>query len=96
VFRGSALLFLCFPPASSLLFSQKYKQNYRAFKIQKAGRNRPKEQKNSIKINRIGIRRICFCFEFKTNSKRKKACKIVEKKLEKIQEYQKHRKGNEK
>ena len=53
---------------------------------QKAGRNRPKEQsniiysstcKNSIKINRLAIRRICFCFE------KKKACKIVEKKLEK-------------
>ena len=53
---------------------------------QKAGRNRPKEQsniiysstcKNSIKINRLAVRRICFCFE------KKKACKIVEKKLEK-------------
>ena len=53
---------------------------------QKARRNRPKEQnniicssmsKNSIKINRLGIRRICLCFE------KKKACKIVEKKLEK-------------
>ena len=30
-----------------------------------------------MKINRLGIRRICFCFE------KKKACKIVEKKLEK-------------
>jgi hypothetical protein len=53
---------------------------------QKAGRDRPKEQsniiysytcKNRIKINRLGIRRICFCFE------KKKACKIVEKKIEK-------------
>ena len=52
---------------------------------QKAGRNRPKEQrniysstcKNCIKINRLGIRRTSFCFE------KKKACKIVEKKLEK-------------
>ena len=52
---------------------------------QKPGRNRLQEQsniiysctcKNSIKINRLGIRRICFCFE------KKKACKIVEKKLE--------------
>jgi hypothetical protein len=53
---------------------------------QKAGMNRPKEQsniiysstfKNSIKINRLGIHPIRFCFE------KKKACKIVEKKLEK-------------
>ena len=50
---------------------------------EKAGRNRPKEQsniiysstcKNSIKINRLGTRRICFCFE------KKNRCKIVEKK----------------
>ena len=60
---------------------------------QNAGRNRPKEQsniiysstcKNSIKINRLGIRRICLCLE------KKKACKIVVKNMKKIQEYQKH------
>ena len=62
---------------------------------QKAGRNRPKEQsniiysstcKNTITINRLGFRRICFCFE------NIKACKIIEKNLKKMQEYQKHRK----
>jgi hypothetical protein len=34
VICGTALLFLCFSLSSSLLFSKKYKQNYRAFKIQ--------------------------------------------------------------
>jgi hypothetical protein len=41
-----------FSPASSLLFSQKYKQNYGAFKIQiirkQEVKERPKEQSNFI------------------------------------------------
>jgi hypothetical protein len=65
----------CVFPASSLLFSQKYQQNYKAFKIQNLSRTkkeyRPKEQSNFMysstcknnKINRLGILRICF-FEF--------------------------------
>jgi hypothetical protein len=55
------------PPASALLFSKKYKQNYRAFKIQIFSRriNRLEEQSNFIssftyKLNQLGIRRICF------------------------------------
>jgi hypothetical protein len=60
---------------------------------QKAGRDRPKELsniiysstcKNCIKINRLGICRIYFCFEKKKERKRKS--------LNKIQKYQKHRK----
>jgi hypothetical protein len=65
---------------------------------QKAGRNRPKEQsniiysstcKNSIKINRLGIRRTFHVFLFR---KEKHVQKSREKNLKKIQEYQKHRK----
>ena len=67
---------------------------------QKEGRNRPKEQSNtiynstcksSIKINRLGIRRIC-----RFVSKRKKRAKQSRKNLEKIQEYHKHRKRQQK
>jgi hypothetical protein len=76
------------PPASSLLFSQKYTQNYRAFKIRKFIRKQEgidqKEQSkffysSKCKINRLGIRRICCCLD----KFWEKAYKIAEKKLEK-------------
>jgi hypothetical protein len=69
VFCGTALLSLqsrCFFPASSLLFSQRYKQNSRAFKIENVSESRKELSK--------GTRQYCF--------EKKKACKIVEKKLE--------------
>jgi hypothetical protein len=43
-----------------------------------------------MKINRLGIRRSCFCFE------KKKAYKIVQKNLEKDTGISKHRKRQQK
>jgi hypothetical protein len=83
VICGHCLALSLFFPASSLLFSQKYKQNYRAFEIQKLPESK-KELTTEIKqisiVLRVKLAGLAFVEFFVSTSLGYKAYKIVEKK----------------
>ena len=94
---GTALLFLCLFPALSPLFSQKYKQNYRAFKMQNFSESKKEQTKGTKQIYlQLRIKTVKLTCRLGLDKFWAKACKIAEKTPKKIQEYQKHRKRQQK